>query len=136
MSAQGPPAGPGGGANGGSAGGPPGAGGNSTVPPWQPHLDLMKQLGVYIPDGWYPGYEKDWKGYVHIPVHITVIIVATIFIILRVYTRAFIVRNFGWDDTLMIIAWVITMAGGGTAIYGMYISLFGRGNKYLSLYKL
>lgn len=28
---------------------------------------------------------------------------ATLFIALRLYTRQFVVRNFGWDDVLMLV---------------------------------
>ncbi|RPA79677.1 hypothetical protein BJ508DRAFT_139525 [Ascobolus immersus RN42] len=78
----------------------------------------MARLGIYIPPGYGTcGYVMDWKGNVHIPIHITLVILATLAIIARVYTRAFVVKNFGWDDNLMVIAWVISTSMGILAVW-------------------
>jgi len=50
--------------------------------------------------------ESNTRGYIAIALSATFTSLAFVILLLRLYTRIYIVRNAGWDDVLAGVAWV------------------------------
>lgn len=61
-----------------------------------------------------PGFDfsetRDWKGYLQWNLNVALIVFSTVFMILRLSTRAFIVKALGWDDLLGFIAYAVLIS--------------------------
>lgn len=55
---------------------------------------------------WIPAMTVEGRSEAIILVTVSVLALSTLTVILRCYTRLYIVRAFGWDDTIMITAMV------------------------------
>lgn len=61
-----------------------------------------------------PGFDfsetPGWKGYLQWNLNVALIVFSTVFMILRLGTRAFIVKALGWDDLLGFIAYGVLVS--------------------------
>lgn len=61
-----------------------------------------------------PGFDfsetRDWKGYLQWNLNVALIVFSTVFMILRLSTRAFIVKALGWDDLIGFIAYGVLIS--------------------------
>ncbi|KUI74132.1 hypothetical protein VM1G_09678 [Cytospora mali] len=61
--------------------------------------------------------------------------VAFVFVLLRLYSRYFITRNFGWDDSLIIIPMILSIAQAYTTVMGIKVNYVGYHTKDIPLDK-
>ncbi|CAH0028352.1 unnamed protein product [Clonostachys rhizophaga] len=53
---------------------------------------------------WQP--PPDSGGYLLTQLNIGLIVITSVFVITRLYTRIFLLRSLGWDDLMATIAWI------------------------------
>ncbi|KAL8650343.1 MAG: hypothetical protein Q9226_005187 [Calogaya cf. arnoldii] len=77
--------------------------------------------GIFPPPlGVTPDYvDPEWNDCGIIPLMCIFIPLSTIFLVLRIYTKARIIKVVGWEDVAMIVAWLCTAANEACFIYSM-----------------
>lgn len=50
---------------------------------------------------------------------------AFVFVLLRLYSRYFVTKTFGWDDALIILPMVLSIAQAYTTVMGIYVNHLG-----------
>lgn len=54
--------------------------------------------------------------------------VAFVFVLLRLYSRYFITRTLGWDDSLIIVPMILSVAQAYTTVMGIKVNYLGYHN--------